>query len=226
MWGASLGIRGQKTLYHVLVHGASPEDASIPVRKNLDVLTSNELLAAAELFLASCPNRDRVMRERLGNVSNGYDVVVLDCAPALSLMNQNALVYADGVIVPVACDYLSLVGVKQVLKTMNNVRNHLKHDVKLLGVLPTFYDVRNRISHESLTALHKHFGDRCLTPIRVNTTLREAPSAKKTIFEYAPHCHGAEDYRILVKYVLDKQLDRRELQQVAQSSQAAMQKVG
>ncbi len=119
--GASLGIAGQRTLYHVLVNGAQASDVAVPVREGLEVLTSNETLAAAELFLAERPNRDRIMRERLGDACSAYDTVVIDCAPALSLMNQNAMVYADSVVVPVACDYLSLVGVKQVLRTIRNV---------------------------------------------------------------------------------------------------------
>ncbi|MGE0789283.1 MAG: ParA family protein [Sandaracinaceae bacterium] len=199
--GASLGIRGERTLYHVLVSGAPAEDCVVPVRHNLDVLTSNELLAAAELFLAQRANRHRVLRDRLGVAADGYDVVVLDCAPALSLMNQNALVYADSVLVPVACDYLSLIGVRQVLRTLKSVRELLKHPVQMLGVLPTFYDVRNRISRDALGALYDHFKERCLPPIRVNTRLREAPSTKKTIFELAPTSHGAKDYLTLVEHV-------------------------
>jgi len=199
--GASLGIAGQRTLYHVLVNGVQASEVAIPVRNGLDVLTSNESLAAAELFLAERPNRDRIMRERLGDACRDYDTVVIDCAPALSLMNQNAMVYADSVVIPVACDYLSLVGVKQVLRTIRNVRELLQHDVELLGVLPTFFDVRNRISREAILTLRRHFDDRCYDPIRINTKLREAPSAKQTIFEYAPTSHGAEDYARLVQRV-------------------------
>jgi chromosome partitioning protein len=200
--GASLGIRGERTLYHVLVTGTPADEAAVPVRQNLDVLTSNELLAAAELYLAERQARHRVLRERLADRVRGYDVVVLDCAPALSLMNQNALVYADSVLVPVACDYLSLLGVRQVLRTLKSVRQLLKHPVRMLGVLPTFFDVRNRIGRESMEALQAHFGERCLPPIRVNTKLREAPSAKKTIFEHAPTSHGALDYLALVEHVV------------------------
>jgi len=199
--GASLGIRGEHTLYHVLVNGIPADRAAVPVRNNLDVLTSNEMLAAAELHLATRPNRDRIMRERLGERVNGYDVVVIDCAPALSLMNQNALVYADSVLIPVSCDYLSLVGVKQVLRTLKNVRELLKHDVSILGVLPTFHDARAKIARDSIKALEDHFEDRCLPPIRASTKLREAPSLKKTIFEHAPDSHAADDYRRLVEHV-------------------------
>jgi chromosome partitioning protein len=199
--GASLGIRGEHTLYHVLVQGISVERAAVPVRDKLDVLTSNELLAAAELHLATRPNRDRIMRERLGERVSGYDVVVIDCAPALSLMNQNALVYADSVLIPVSCDYLSLVGVKQVLRTLKSVREMLKHDVSILGVLPTFYDARANISRDAIAALKDHFGERCLPPIRVSTKLREAPSVKKTIFEHAPDSTAAEDYARVVEHI-------------------------
>lgn len=199
---ASLGIESDKTLYHVLAMGLDVQQACINVRPNLDVLLSNELLAAAELYLAGKANRDRVMRERLGKTAENYDALVIDCAPALSLMNQNALVYADSVIVPVSCDYLSLVGVRQVMRTMRNVRELLQHDVALLGVLPTFYDVRNRICRDAVQALTEHFGERCLSPIRVNTKLKEAPSANQTIFEYAPDSNGALDYLSLVDHIL------------------------
>ncbi|MEM9067498.1 MAG: ParA family protein [Myxococcota bacterium] len=199
--GASLGIRGERTLYHALIQGTPVEECVVQVRSNLDILTSNETLAAAELHLAQLPQRDRVLRDRLASSVRGYDVVVLDCAPALSLMNQNALVYADSVLVPVACDYLSLVGVKQVLGTIKNVRRLLRHNVELLGVVPTFFDVRNRISRDALAALQKNFGDKCFSPVRVNTKLREAPRAKQTIFELAPGSHGAEDYLKLVERV-------------------------
>jgi chromosome partitioning protein len=199
--GASLGVAGERTLYHVLVHGASVADAVVPVRDNLDVLTSDETLAAAEIYLAGRPNRARVLRERMARSASGYDMVVLDCAPALSLMNQNALLYADRVLVPVGCDYLSLIGVRQVLKTLKNVREHLDHSVDLLGVLPTFYDVRNRISQQAVSILREHFSDRCLAPIRINTRLREAPSVRQTIFEYAPKSRGAQDYLDLVTHV-------------------------
>jgi chromosome partitioning protein len=196
--GASLGIRGERSLYHVLVHGEPLEEVAVPVRSNLDILTSNETLAAAELWLAARPNRDRVLRERLGTRADGYDLVVLDCAPALSLMNQNALVYADSVLVPVSCDFLSLVGVKQVLRTLKSVRDLLAHDCAILGVVPTFYDARNKACREAVDALREHFGDRCLAPIRTSTKLAEAPAARQTIFEHAPDSNGAHDYLALV----------------------------
>ena len=159
--GVSLGVKAEKTLYHVLVMGAARR-ATPPssVRPNLDLVVSNETLAAAELYLAGRQNRDRVLRERLASAFDDYDVVLLDCSPSLSLMNQNALVVADGIVVPVACDFLSLVGVRQVIKTVKNVNALLHHPVQIHGVLPTFYDARARICRDAVDALKEHFGDR------------------------------------------------------------------
>jgi chromosome partitioning protein len=203
--GVSLGISGPKTLYHVLIEGARAEDVAVPVRKGLDIITSDQSLAAAEIELVGAKDRARVLTRRLTSLianDGPYDYIILDCAPSLSLLNQNALTFAREVIVPVSCDYLALVGVKQILRTLRHVNDVLLHPVEVLGVLPTFYDVRNRISKEAVRALGGYFKDRVLPPIRVNSKLKEAPSHKKTIFEYAPESHGAEDYSAVVDWLV------------------------
>jgi chromosome partitioning protein len=201
--GVSLGVKAEKTLYHVLVMGVRVADAAVPVRPNLDLVVSNETLAAAELYLAGRQNRDRILRERLASAFGEYDVVLLDCSPSLSLMNQNALVVADGIVVPVACDFLSLVGVRQVIKTVKNVNSLLHHPVQIHGVLPTFYDARARICRDAVDALKEHFGDRVMPPIRQATRIKEAPAQGKTIFEYAPDSNAAEDYVRVVDILVD-----------------------
>jgi chromosome partitioning protein len=205
----SLGIKAERSLYHVLVMGLAPRAAAVNVRPNLDVIASNETLAAAELYLAGRQNRDRVLRERLDAGTKDYDVVILDCSPSLSLLNQNALVFADGVLVPVACDYLSLVGVRQVVKTVKNVNSLLHHPVQIWGVLPTFYDARARICRDALETLEKHFGDRCLAPIRQATRVKEAPASGKTIFEHAPESHAALDYDRVVQKLIAGQAEQK-----------------
>ena len=201
--GVSLGVKSEKTLYHVLVMGVRAHDAAIHVRPNLDLVVSNETLAAAELYLAGRQNRDRILRDRLAPTFDQYDVVMLDCSPSLSLLNQNALVVADGIIVPVACDFLSLVGVRQVVKTVKNVNSLLHHPVQIHGVLPTFYDARARICRDAVDALREHFGDRVLSPIRQATRLKEAPAQGKTIFEFAPESNAAQDYAHVVDFLVD-----------------------
>lgn len=198
----SLGASSERSLYHVLVMGLAIQQAVKPVRENLDLLPSNETLAAAELYLAGRQNRDRVLRERLYNATQGYDYVVIDCSPSLSLMNQNALVFADSVLVPVACDYLSLVGVRQVIKTIKNVNSLLHHPVQIYGVLPTFYDARARICRDAWGTMKEHFGERCFNPIRNTTRIKEAPAQGKTIFEHAPDSNAAQDYLRAVERII------------------------
>lgn len=208
--GVSLGLKTEKSLYHVLVMGLSAKAAAVNVRPNLDVLPSNETLAAAELYLAGRQNRDRVLRDRLANVAADYDVVILDCSPSLSLLNQNALVFAEGILVPVACDFLSLVGVRQVIKTVKSVNSILHHPVQIWGVLPTFFDSRARICRDAVDTLKQHFGDRCLSPIRQATRLKEAPAQGKTIFEHAGDSNAAEDYTRVVDALVHGHVAQRE----------------
>lgn len=197
--GVSLGVKAEKTLYHCLVMGLKPQDVAVTVRENLDLVASNETLAAAELYLAGRQNRDRILKDRLAAAANHYDVIILDCSPSLSLLNQNALVFADGILVPVACDFLSLVGVRQVIKTVKNVNSLLHHPVQIYGVLPTFYDSRARICRDAWGTLKEHFGDRCFQPVRSTTKIKEAPAQGKTIFEHAPDSPAATDYMSVVE---------------------------
>ena len=207
--GVSLNVKAERSLYHVLVMGLKAQDAAVNVRTfpasggSLDLIVSNETLAAAELYLAGRQNRDRILRERLAAVSDGYDIVLLDCSPSLSLMNQNALVMADGILVPVACDFLSLVGVRQVIKTVKNVNALLHHPVQIFGVLPTFYDARARICRDAVDTMKEHFGERCLPPIRSTIKVKEAPAQGKTIFEFAADSNAAEDYKRIVDFIID-----------------------
>lgn len=213
----SLGANVERSLYHVLVMGLRVSDAVKTVRPNLDLLPSNETLAAAELYLAGRQNRDRVLSERLSAAATSYDYVVLDCSPSLSLMNQNALVFADSVLVPVACDYLSLVGVRQVIKTVKNVNAILHHPVQIWGVLPTLFDARAKICHEAISTLKQHFAERCLPPVRSAIKVKEAPSQGQTIFEYAAGSPAADDYNVVV----DRIIQNREAAQQPAPAQAA-----
>lgn len=187
-------------LYNVMVQGLPPEDAVVSIRENLDLLPSDNRLAKVEVHLAHVADPAKTMKNRLRELK-GYDYVILDCGPSLSLLNQNALYYADHVLIPVACDYLSLVGVKQILATLKSIQNTLHHPITVMGVLPTFYDVRNRISHEVIRTLDRYFKEKVLSPVRINTRLKEAPSKQQSIFEYAPRSAGAEDYARLVEAV-------------------------
>ncbi len=206
--GISLGTTGTHTLYHLLIDKKPLRECVVQARPNLDIVVGNETLASAEIVLARMSeSRDKLLRECLVD-ENGYDFILLDCGPSLSILNMNALTFADHLIIPVSCDYLSLVGVKQVMKTLKNVNQVLLHPISIMGILPTFYDMRNNISDESVRTLKGHFHDKVLPPIRVNTRLKEAPQHQQTIFEYSPDSRGATDYRRLTEW-LERQLEER-----------------
>ncbi len=203
----SLGIKFERSLYHVLVMGLDYREVIVQARPSLDLVPANETLAAAELYLAGQRQRDRVLATRFAAARNAYDFVVVDCSPSLSLMNQNALVMADAVLCPVACDYLSLVGIQKVVRTIKQINRHLSHQLTFWGVLPTFFDTRARICHEALDTLRGHFREVCLEPIRLASRVKEAPSQGKTLFEYAPGSSATLDYQRVVDRLLGEQLE-------------------
>jgi len=205
---ASLGLEAERSLYHVLVMGLPFEQAKVAARPNLDVIAANETLAAAELYIAGQRNRDRVMASRLGRAREIYDYVIVDCSPSLSLLNQNALVLADAVLCPVACDYLSLIGIRQVVRTVKHVNKILNHPVNFWGVLPTLFDSRARICNEALDTLKKNFRDVCLDPIHFAIRVKEAPSLGKTLFEYAPNSSAAADYWRVIERLMNVETSR------------------
>jgi chromosome partitioning protein len=176
---------------------------AVPVRGSLDVITADATLAVAEVWLARLDkDRDRILSQRMGAAHRRYQYVLLDCGPSLSLLNQNALTYADEVLIPVSCDYLALVGVKQVLKTLKDIERHLGHSITIAGVLPTFFDARIKLAKEAVETLRGHFKERLLDPIRRSTRLAEAPSHRQTIFEYDNDSPGAEDYRRVIERIV------------------------
>lgn len=198
---ASLGLTTARTAYDLL-EGSDAHSCVQTIRPYLDLIAADESLAQSEMALARLPQGERIhcLQRRLAALQ-GYAYVILDCSPALSLLNLNALFYAGEVLIPVSCDYLALVGVKQVLRTLRRVTEQSGRTVRVAGVLPTFFDVRNRHSMEALTYLRKTFGPRALPPVRVNAKLAEAPSKHQTIFEYAPDSPGARDYMRVVEWL-------------------------
>jgi chromosome partitioning protein len=116
---------------------------------------------------------------------------------------------AEEVLIPVSCDYLSLVGVKQVLRTLRDIEKHLGHHVRIAGVIPTFFDGRTRLGRDAVETLRGHFAERLYDPVRRSTRLAEAPSHRQTIFEYAPDSAAADDYRALVGRFIGEAQPRR-----------------
>jgi chromosome partitioning protein len=185
-------IKGERTLCDLLQYG---EVDVIEARKNLFVIDSGGRdLAEIEMVLAGVSRREKRLELALKNI-RGCDVVICDCSPTINLININAIVYSDEVIIPVSMDYLAQAGASQTLQIVSEINTYSDGSTEILGILPTFYDARTRLSREVLDTLRAHFRDKLFeTVIRTNTSLRESPSFNKTIFEYAPMSRGAFDY--------------------------------
>ena len=198
----SFDIQGRKTLCDLLQYG---EVDVIEVRKNLFVIDSGgRELAETEMVLAGRSSRERRLELSLKNLK-GCDVVICDCSPTINLININAIAYADDVIIPVSMDYLAQAGARQTMQVVDEINAHSSSNTGIMGILPTFYDARTKLSKEVLAALRERFGNVVFeTVIRVNTSLREAPSFNQTIFEYSPMSRGAADYYQLTEEFLTR----------------------
>jgi chromosome partitioning protein len=191
-----------RSMFDVLVHKLPITEI---IRTNeLDVGVSSIDLAGAELALSSMIGRERALEKALLTVRESYDYVLIDTPPSLGLLTINALVAADGVIVPVQCEYLSLRGLVQLENTLSMIRENLNPRVAIEGILPTMYDKRLLHSREAVEILKENFGDLVLkTMIRKTVRYAEAPVKGQSILKYDPAGDAAAMYRDLAKEVLD-----------------------
>ena len=146
--------------------------------------------------------RERALERALRPVRELYDYVLLDTPPSLGMLTINAMVAADGVIVPVQCEYLSLRGLAQLRTTLTQVRENLNPDVDIVGILPTMYDGRTIHGREAVDMLVENFGDRVYRT-RIGKTIRfaEAPVEGKSVIRYDPSGQAARWYRQLAREV-------------------------
>jgi len=199
--GYYLGLSPKKTIYDLLVKKALFTSCITDARAGLDVICANEHLYPAELHMATLPKKESILADRLSQIS-GYDYILIDCAPSLNLLNQNALYYSNEILLPVSMEYLSLVGVKQLLKNIQIMNRMFDQDVKITKVVPTFFDKRQAKSRHVLDSLSRVFPGRVSSPIHANVALSEAPGHRKSIFEYDPNSKGAKDYLKLTREVI------------------------
>ncbi len=161
----------------------------------LSLLPSNRELVGAEVELVSADRREFRLAERLGPLRGEFDYVLVDCPPSLGLLTVNALVAADGVLVPVQCEYLALEGVSELLSTVERVRESLNPRLQIAGILPTMWDERTNLSRQVLEEIRRYFGEKVFrTVVPRNVRLAEAPSFGKPIMLYDVRSKGAEAY--------------------------------
>ncbi len=201
--GVSLGVRHPRTISHAMLGHAPAADCIVPARENFDVIISDTELFQVEGELWRFNNDSvarRVLHHTLKPITD-YDYILLDCSHAISLLTQNALLCARELLVPIAMDYLAMVGTRQVLQTLKTVGRIPGHQLRLTLVVPTMYHVQYRKDQEVMALLHRYFDGKVAEPIRSNVRVAEAASHQKTIFEYAPDSAGAVDYARLVERI-------------------------
>jgi chromosome partitioning protein len=198
----------ERSMFDVLVHRLPMEQ--VIERCEVDVAVSAIDLAGADMALASVIGRERALEKALAPIKDRYDYILIDTPPSLGLLTINAFVAADGVIVPVQTEYLSLRGLVQLENTLAMVRENLNPDVRIIGIVPTMYDRRLTHSREADEILRENFGDLVYaTRIRKTVRFAEAPVKGSSVLAYEPNGEAAALYRDLAKEVLDGQKSRQ-----------------
>ena len=179
----------------VLLDESPIDKAIVRTEANYDLLPGNGDLTAAELKLMDAIARESRLKEQLEKIADRYDTILIDCPPSLHLLTLNALAAADGLLIPVQCEYFALEGLSSLLDTVKAVRQRLNPALEIDGLLRTMYDVRNNLGNEVSAQLTQHFGDKVLRSIIPrNVRLAEAPSHGQPIHLYDRSSRGAIAY--------------------------------
>jgi chromosome partitioning protein len=174
------------------------------------LLPGNQDLVAAEVRLMTQPGRETRLREALAPLRNLYDVIVIDCPPALNLLTLNALVAADTVLVPMQCEYYALEGLSALMDTVEQIHSSVNPRLELEGILRTMFDPRNNLANEVSAQLMMHFGDKVFrTVIPRNVRLAEAPSFGRAALYHDKDSRGALAYLALAGELIRRDEERQ-----------------
>ncbi|HYQ67525.1 AAA family ATPase [Actinophytocola sp.] len=198
----------EKTIYNVMIERSiSVADTIIRTSvDNMDLLPSNIDLSAAEVQLVAEVGREHTLLRVLRPVIDVYDYILIDCQPSLGLLTVNALTAADGVLIPLECEYFSMRGVALLTDTIEKVRERLNPKLEITGIVPTMYDPRTVHSREVMARVVERFGDVVFDAV-INRTVRfpETTVAGAPITVWAPRSAGAKAYRLLAREVIARE---------------------
>ncbi|PQA51092.1 ParA family protein [Amnimonas aquatica] len=196
----------EHTIYDVLLGGVPAADTVIAVEGGYDLLPANGDLTAAEVELLDVAEKEQRLRLALAPVAGRYDAIVIDCAPSLSMLTLNGLVAADGVIIPMQCEYYALEGLAALTRTIERVAETANPGLHIAGILRTMFDPRNTLANDVSRELISHFGDQVLnTIVPRNVRLAEAPAHGLPALQYDKHSRGAMAYLALASELLRRQ---------------------
>ena len=195
---------GRPTIYDVLLTSVSLEEATLPSGfEGLDIVPADKNLVAANLELVSQHRREFRLQEKINQIRDRYQYILIDCPPALDLLTLNDLLAADSVLIPIQCEFFALEGISELFHTIDRIRDSFHHNLKIEGILLTLFDDRTTLARQVAEDLRSFFKDEVLrTVIPRNIRLAEAPSHGKPILSYDVRSRGAESYIQLAKEIL------------------------
>lgn len=206
---SGLGIdktKDLKTIYDLISGDTAIDEVIKPtVLEELDVIPSTVDLAGAEIEMVHMPQREKIVKGILDNVKDRYDFIMIDCPPSLGLITVNALTACNSVIIPMLCEYYSLIGITQLMNTIRLIKFHLNPTIDVEGVVMTMKDNRSNLTKQVSDEILKFFGKKVFfTYIPRNIRLAEAPSHGEPILIYEPDSKGAESYLSLAEEFLNR----------------------
>jgi chromosome partitioning protein len=213
---SSLGIAQaarSKTIYEVLIGNIDVNKAILKTQiPGLELLPSNVNLLAAEIELVGFGDREYILKKQIATILDKYQYVIIDCPPALGLLTMNSLVAAHEILIPIQCEFLALEGLSHLLQTIEIVKNGFNKSLKILGILLTMYDKRNRLTEFVEQDVRNCLGNLVLkTTIPRNIKLSEAPSYGKPAIIYDHKCSGSISYMHLVREILAKEISTKDI---------------
>ena len=193
-------------IYNVLIEDLPVTEVTVGTRwTNLDIVPATIQLAGAEIELVPLTAREEKLKKAIADIKDEYDFIIIDCPPSLGLLTLNAMNAADGVIIPIQCEYYALEGLGQLMNTITLVRKHMNKDLQIEGVVLTMYDSRTNLSEQVAEEVRNYFQQYVYkTVIPRNVRLSEAPSYGQHILEYDPKSRGAELHLALAREVLKR----------------------
>jgi chromosome partitioning protein len=214
---SGLGLRGQKaaggTVYNILTatDGLAIKDPNVFIIPSavpqLSVIPADRNLTGAEIEMVSLPGRESQLRRFLNPLRDRFDHIFLDCPPSLGLLTLNALVAAEGVMIPLHCEYFALEGLADLMTTLRRVKAGMNPDLEVDGVLLTMYDERTNLGQQVATEVREFFKSKVFqTVIPRNVKLAEAPSHGMPVTMYEPKSRGADAYNALAREFLERKV--------------------
>ena len=194
----------KKTVYDVVINGVDPKEAIVSTKFG-DVLPSSADLAGAGVELISMPNPNYCLDQALKTVKDDYDVIFIDCPPSLEMLTLNSLAAADGILVPVQCEYYALEGLADLMATLRMVKRRINPKLEIFAVALTMFDGRTNFSTQVAQEVRRHFpGKVFATMVPRNIRLAEAPSHGLPVTAYDRSSRGAQAYKAMAEEFKNK----------------------